>query len=437
LLPLPVAAAAGLGAGTSPRLTLAVAAAVASSFLVARVEWAALAVIAGSVFEGYLGQVSPWSTHWLAAVLLVGWVVRRAEGPLHQQRLRRVAVPVVVLAGVLVVTTAAHRNGIASLETCARYAELAVVMLVLADVMCGPLAPQRAARAYVLACVAASACGIATAVVSGGHRVEGPVQGADAFAFFLLAAVPLVGTVRTRAEQPVWWVWACFGVLLVAGVGTASRPAFAAVVAMVVAAVLTGLLALRHAGALIAVLISGIALVVAVLPLPIGQALSDPQRYSATNIAQRDDFRLAALEMTRASPVVGLGPGSFALFHDDYRGDDSDSKYRDLDTAYSTVLEASAELGAPGALVLYAVWLVPVLAARRRWLRDRQRLTAGVLLAMYGLLTASVLESKQFALPLWLFAAMAVALSRPGARPALLFGPGRVERSSGQVAPEF
>ena len=52
--------------------------------------------------------------------------------------------------------------------------------------------------------------------------------------------------------------------------------------------------------------------------------------------------------MTRASPVVGLGPGAFPLFHQDYRDDDATTGQRDLDTAYSTVLETSAELGLLG-----------------------------------------------------------------------------------------
>ena len=133
---------------------------------------------------------------------------------------------------------------------------------------------------------------------------------------------PLVGTVRTRVEQPVWRVWACFAVLMAAGVGTQSRAALVAVVGMILVAVLTGLLALRFAGALLAVVTTAAALVIAVLPLPVGQALTDPQRYSDTNIAQRDDVRLVAYEMARASPVVGLGPGAFPLFHQDYRDDD-------------------------------------------------------------------------------------------------------------------
>jgi putative inorganic carbon (HCO3(-)) transporter len=436
LLPLPVAVAAGLGAGASPHLALAVAAAlVSAAVLVVRVEWAALAVIGCAVFEGYLSLVSPWATHWLVAVLVVAWLVRRVEGPLHERRLVTAAVPAAALAAALLIAVAVHPHGVAGLEACARYAELSVVMLVLADVMCGPLAPRRAVRVYVLACVAASVCGIVTAVGSERHRVEGPVPSADAFAFFLVAALPLVGTVRTRRDQPVWWIWACLAVLLVAGVGTQSRPAFVAVVAMVLVAVLTGLLALRYAGALIAVIISGLALVIAVLPLPIGQALTDPQRYSATNIAQRDEFRFAALEMTRASPVVGLGPGAFALFHEDYVSADADPRDRDLDTAYSTALEASAELGVLGLLALYAMWLVPAAAARRRWQRDRHRLSAATLLALNGLLTASLIESEQFALPLWFLAALTIAQGRPQRPRAPVFGEGSSDRSSGQVGP--
>jgi putative inorganic carbon (hco3(-)) transporter len=434
LLTLPVAAAAGLAAGVSPYAALVVTAAVVSaSVLVRRVEWAAIAVIGTGVFEGYLSLISPWATDWLAAVLLVAWAVRRAQGRLHDQRLVAVALPVVVLATAVVVAFVVHPNGVAGLQVGAKYAELSIVMLVLADVLCGPLAPRRAARVYVLACVAASLCGIVTAVVSDRHRVVGPVANVDTLAFFLVAALPLVGIVRTRLDRSLWRVWACFAVLMVAGVGTQSRAAFVALVGMVLVAVLTGLLALRYAGALLAVVTTCVALVITVLPLPIGQALSDPQRYSETNIAQRNDVRREAFEMTKASPVVGLGPGAFALFHQDYRQDANHYRGRDLDAPYSTVLEASAELGLLGLLALYAAWMLPAAAARRRWLRDRSRLAAGVLLALGGLLTASLLESEQYALPLWFMAAMTFALGRTGRPRHPFFPAGPDERSSGQV----
>jgi hypothetical protein len=429
-----VAALAGLLAGASPATAVAVLAAVVSAaVLVTRVEWAALAVIGTGVFESYLSLVSPWATHWLAAVLLVAWAVRRAQGRLHHHSVVAVVVPVAVLDSALAVAYAAHPNGLVGLDACARLGELSVVMLVLVDVLCGPLSPRRAARAYVLACVAASLCGIATAVLSDPHRVVGPVDDVDTLAFFLVAAVPLVGTVRTNVEQGLWRVWACCGVLLVAGVGTQSRAAFVALVAMVLVAVLTGVLALRHAGALLAVVTTAGALLIAVLPLPVGQALSEQQPYSDTNIAQRNDVRLAALEMTAASPVVGLGPGAFALFHHDYRDDDGHLPQVEPDTAYSTVLETSAELGLLGLLALYAVWVVPVVAARRRWLRDRSSVAAGALLGLDGLLTASVLESGQYVLPLWFMAAMALALGRPRRPRRPLFPVAVAHGPSGQV----
>jgi O-antigen ligase len=201
---------------------------------------------------------------------------------------------------------------------------------------------------------------------------------------------------------------------------------------MILIAVLTGLLALRYAGALLAVVTTGVALVISVLPLPIGEAIADPDRYSDTSITQRNDLRLTAFEMTRTSPVVGLGPGAFPLFHQDYRDDDH-YQQRDLDTAYSTVLETSAELGLLGVLGLYAAWMVPAVAARRRWRRDRSRLTAGVLLALDGLLIASVLVSEPYVLPLWFMASMALALALPSRIRRPLFPDERDDDSSGQV----
>ena len=80
------------------------------------------------------------------------------------------------------------------------------------------------------------------------------------------------------------------------------------------------------------------------------------------------------------------------------------------------------------------MWIVPAVAARRRWLRDRTRLAAGVLLAIDGLLTASVLGSEAYVLPLWFLAAMAFALGRPARVRRPIFGADTDDWSSGQVA---
>jgi O-antigen ligase len=430
-----VAAAVGVGAGWSPPIAVLVAAATASALvLVLRLEWAALAVVGTAVFDAYLDRLSPWVAEWLAAVLLVAWLVRRAQGPLHGHRLLTAAAPAGIFAATVVLAGVAHPQGRPGLDVCARYALLTVVLLVLADCLAGPLHPRSAARVYVASCVVASLCGIVTAVLEDRHQVSGPLAGPDELAFFLIAALPLVSTLRARdGGRPSWGVGAAFATLLAAVIGTQSRGALVALGAMVVVAVLTGQLALRYAGAFLAAATTGVAFVLAVLPDPIEDALTDPQRYAETDIAQRNDLRRAAFDMASGSPVLGLGPGAFALYHQDYRAAGADPTVPDSDVAYSTPLEVSAELGVLGAAGLYAAWAVPAVAARRRWLRDRTRPAAVVLLAVDGLLVASMVESTQYLLPLWFLAAMAFALSRAPIPRRPLFGQPGGGRSSGQV----
>ena len=177
------------------------------------------------------------------------------------------------------------------------------------------------------------------------------------------------------------------------------------------------------------------AFVLAVLPHPVGQAITDPQRYAETNIAERNELRRAAFEMTRGEPGrSGWGRAAFALFHQDYRDADADLPDRDLDVAYSTPLEASAELGVLGAVALYAVCRGP---RRPRpaggGCATAVRLAAATLLALDGLLVASLIESAQFLLPLWFLAAMAVALGRPTRPRAARCS---ADNSSGQVEPD-
>lgn len=431
--PLVPAVLVGLAAGVDPRTALVVAAAAASGLvLVWRVDWAALALLVGAVFQDYLARLSPHALVWLAAVLLVAWVVRRAQGRLHPHRLRLVALPGLALAAVTVASYAAHPLGLPGLWVLVAFVLLVAVTLVLADCLCGPLPPRRAARVYVLACVAAAVCGLLTAVLSDRHRVVGPVANADAFAFLLVAAAPLVGTVRSRPEQPGWWVWGSFAVLTVAGVGTQSRTALLALLGMVLVAVATRLLSPRYAGALLGVVATLAALVVTTLPLPVGQALSDPQRYADASLAQRQDARAAALAMTEAAPLLGMGPAAYPLLHRDFL--DEDAAPVDVDTAYSTLLETSAELGVLGGLALYATWLLPAVGLVRRWREHRSALRGGVLLALVGLLTASVWEARAVALPLWFLAALSIALGRPHLVRAPLFAPRPEHRTSGQVA---
>ena len=146
-LPLLLAGGMGVLAGASPHTALILTAAVVSAVvLTVRLEWAALAVICTAVFEDYLDLFSAWSHEWLVLLLVIAWAVRRAQGPLHEHRLLTTTVPAAVFAGVLALATALHPNGYAGAVVVGGYAELLVVLLVLADTLSGPLAPRRAAR---------------------------------------------------------------------------------------------------------------------------------------------------------------------------------------------------------------------------------------------------------------------------------------------------
>jgi O-antigen ligase len=431
VLPLLLAAVAGLGAGASPHTALVVTAAVVTALvLTVHLEWAAMAVIGTAVFEDYLDLLSPWAWEWLVLLLVVAWAVRRAHGPLHERRrLLTTTFPAGVFALLLLLSAALHPNGYAGGVAVGRYVELLVVLLVLADTLSGPLAPRRAAQCYVGSCVLAAVCGIITATLSESHRVVGPLALADDLAFSLLAAVALLGTIRRRTSQPTWWVWAATAVLLLALVGTRSRATILALLVMLVISVATRMISLRYAGAMLVLVATVIAFVLAVLPHPIGDAISDPQRYAETKIQERNDVRQAAFAMTRDHPVLGVGPGSFALYNQDYRDEGEKPTDLDVDVAYSSVLEVSAELGTLGVLALLAVFVAPGAALRRRWSEDRSGLAAVTLLALGGLLVASLLESEQYRLPLWFIAAMAAAIGHEARPRPALFGPG----SSGQV----
>lgn len=451
-VPLPFAAAIGVATGVSPRLTFVVCAAIVSALvLILRVEWAAAVVVCAAIFESYLSAVSHWAPLWLTYVFLLAWLVRRVRGPLHQRRLLAIGVPVTALVAVVIAGTALHPRGVVGIETAMEYLLPAVVMLVLADVLMGTWAPLLAARIYVMACLVAALCGIADALVSADHLVAGPVADADIFAIFLVAALPLTRAVFSHGEKPAWRSWACTIILITAVVGTQSRPAVLAMMVMLVLAVITGRVSKRHAGGVLAGVITAVALLVAVLRLPLGDVVTNAENRSQVRTLVHFDDRLAALRMIEDKPLTGHGPGAIAVIHQDYLaevqgaevphprpGRDAESQAARA-TAHSTMLEAGAELGLVGLLLLYTCWLVPAIFAFRRWRLDRSPLTADVGRALAGLLVFSVLESAWAQFPLWFLAAAAFALGGRTRRQHLgVLGLGAESApsgSSGQVPP--
>jgi O-antigen ligase len=386
----------------------AAAALVSAVVLLPRLEWAALALVCASVFADWLTLLSAYATAWLTALLVLSWAVRRAAGPLHARCPAWVLLPAGVLTVVLVLVTAVHGGDAARLEATAAYAVPLAVFVVLVDCLSGPLAPRRAARAYVLACTLAALGALVAAVAGSAHRVAGPIEQPDELALFLLAAVPLAPTLaRRRSGSRSAWsrsprhdaalVTAVVAVLLLALLGTRSRPALLALLVVVALAVATRTLSVPRGGAFALAVATGAALVMVVAPRVLGTVIAQAQHDSDVGLGARVERWRAALELTSQAPVLGPGTGT------------------GLDEAvgvYSTVLQASIELGVVGAVALLAVFVVPLLGARRRWRRDRSRLTAAVGLSLTGLLALSLVQTVQFALPLWLLAALAAALGQ-------------------------
>jgi putative inorganic carbon (HCO3(-)) transporter len=413
LLALATAGVAGLGFGYDARLTaLAFAAMVVAAVMLMRLEWAALLVVTTAVFEDYLSLVTPWATKGVAVVLIGSWVVRRGWRPLH----RGGRSPVLVVAGVftlvLLASAVLHNNGLSGADVVVRYLGFLAVLTVLVDTMRAGLSPQVVARAYVASCALASCFAVATFWTGDDRRAGGPVGDPNDFAFFLVAALPLAFVLRGTARRR--WVYdLASGLLLVTLALTLSRGALVGVVAMVVVGGVLRLVSLRALGVGLVAAVTLAAVVAGTVPDLVSTSLEQKSVVADQNVGERLDLWQAASTMTLEDPVLGMGPGSFALFHQDYMDKLPRDIAHDLDVAHNTYLEVSSELGFAG----LAAWLTLLgTGALSAWVgakRRRDPLAGGVLVALVGLASASVFVTEQYFLPIWLVLALAAVLQRP------------------------
>ncbi len=87
------------------------------------------------------------------------------------------------------------------------------------------------------------------------------------------------------------------------------------------------MLPIRYAGVLMARRHDRIRLRAGGAAAPIGEAMSDPQRYAEMRIDERNDVRPRRWDDEEA-PLLGHGPGADALFHQDYRAKDDRDRAR-------------------------------------------------------------------------------------------------------------
>lgn len=417
LLVVPASLVLGVLAGVAPKLALLALLGVAAvALLLLRVEWAALAVVGSAVFEDYLVLVDPRAIKVLAVLLLGAWLLRRCRGPLHRSGPSPVLRCAVVFVVVLLAATVWHPHGRVGLDILLRYAGFLAVLGVLVDVMRGGLAPARVARVYVLSCTAAAVCGIVTYFLGVDRRVGGPIEDPNDFAFFLLAALPLAFALRGSAKRP-WLYDLAAGLVLLATLGTLSRGALVGIVLMLVAALLMGLVRFRVAAGFVALMAVGVLVVLAIYPDLVDTSLSQKDHVAARNVSERLHLWQAASRMTLENPVLGLGPGSFSLFHLDYVDTMPLDINHDLTVAHNTYLEISGETGFLGLASFLSVLVAAYAGARSRWRRTGDLLGAGVCVALLGTAAAAVFVTEQYFLPLWLLAALGAGLApvrRPG-----------------------
>lgn len=412
-LPVLVAAVLGLAVGVNTVWTAVLVCVLGgAAAMLIRLELAVMVVVAASVFEDYLALATPLASKALAVVLVGSWLVRRGWGRLHGGPRSPVILAALGFTVALLLATLAHNNGSAGVDVLLRYAGFLAVLAVLTDTMRGGLAPETVARVYVASCTVAAVCGMLTFAFAADRRVGGPIADPNDFAFFLVAAVPLVLALRTRAQRT--WVYdVALGVILLATLGTLSRGALVGLAAMLVLAILTRAISLRAALGVLVAVSAIVGATITTFPEAVQTSLYQKADVAEQNVSERLDLWRAATAMTTDNPVLGRGPGGFGLYQQDYRDRLPDDVTHRLDVAHNTYLEISAELGIVGLAAFLLLLALALLSAWSRWRRDGERLAAAVCVALGGACVTAAFLTEQYFLPLWLLIAMAAALAHP------------------------
>ena len=404
-----VASVGGFLAGWTPELTgVLVVGGMLLVLLLAQVELAALAVVAASIFEGYLEVVAQSASTGLTLVVVGAWAIRRSRGRMHHGRRSPVLLAALGLTVALLVSTLVHNLGSTSASVLGRWAGLLALLVVLTDCMRERLRPEQVARVYVAACAVASLSGLAAYLVVDDRSVSGPVGDPDRFAFYLLAAIPLGLGVRRLGRRA--WPWdLAVGLTALALLATLSRGAVLGLVVSLLFAVVARQVSLRAVALLLVAVLTAGSLTVSLRPELLHTSLHGRSAVTNPDVSERLDLWQAAARMAVDSPLVGQGPGSFAAEHVQYlsRLPDSAELYP---VAHSTYLEIVAENGLLGVTAFLVLLATGFVGAWLWWRRTRSPLAAGVTSALVGTALAASMVTGQFDLPLWLLCAMGAAL---------------------------
>lgn len=260
---------------------------------------------------------------------------------------------------------------------------------------------------------------------AGVFRASGPLD-PNVFGQVLVAtailALYLGLSARTRNGRVLGL--AAFGVCLAASAFTGSRGALVAA-----AAAFFLILLLAPVPRRIVATIGALALVAGLIFMPSGlkarvglpTSSTDSQQVavvksgSESAIRGRESENLAALEMFRDYPILGVGPGNYPLHYLDYSEQIGLDPRLEQREAHSLYLQALAETGIVGALALLAIlWLALSGAWRaRQRLAGRDALLAeGIFVALVTFLIAALFLHLTYPRYLWIVIGLGLAAGR-------------------------
>lgn len=265
-------------------------------------------------------------------------------------------------------------------------------------------------------------------------RAYGPVGDPNYYAQILVVpiavALPLLWSARGRAR---WLIGGGLGLMTLALSFTYSRGAMLALALIVAAMVVLGYLKLRHLAATVLVALVLVSLVPGYRDrvqslTKLGGVTAQTGSSNEADDAARSRFteNVAAILVFSDYPVLGVGPGAFGSYYQEYAARTGGKVHRSSKRssggtaageapereAHNLFLSALAETGLVGLLALCAVFwtaFMQLARARRRWLDpdDTSRhIMAGLLLALLGYAAAGLFLSLAFERYLWLLVAM-------------------------------
>jgi O-antigen ligase len=262
--------------------------------------------------------------------------------------------------------------------------------------------------------------GLATVLHDGPDLRSGGPLSANFFGEILATTAVLALYLALDARRPLSRVVAvtacicCIGALF----DTGSR---GALIALASAAIFVAILRKIRVIAILIVL-GGIVVAGSFLLSPNTRArLSALSGVSASSIEQNASFRgrlsenLAAFEMWRAHPFIGVGPGNFETHYLSYATGLNLDQRAEPRSAHNLYLESLAETGLIGSVVLFGIL---GLALARAWRGARKGagraalLSEGALVALFAFLVAALTLHAAYPRFLWLFVGLALCAGR-------------------------